>query len=360
MKVGPIDPRLPGVFSVELDLEGDWIKSAKTNFGFTVKGIEQTLLNKPRKIAPFFSGKMDSEAAFFYELALSRGIESVSNFEPNVRTQTARLIFCELSRVSAHLKTIALISKEVEINPAFHYLMREREKILDLFELATGSRHSLNICRPGGFSDEISEGFIERVRDLSRDIKSHLLETHALLSENLSFKKRTQGKGVVSKETILKKDLDGVLARSVGISRDLRISDEIYIKNGWNPSVCPDAISNKRSDIYSRFFVWMAEIEESILFLEKVCFSIPLDQPVTQEIKKNVSGQKSVQIETQRGELTLDVSVPEEMEFGYETSWKTPSKKIIQCVNEALFGARTEDVYLILLSLNFSVSEVDA
>lgn len=359
MKIGPIDPKLPGIFALDLELEGDWIKNTKTRFGFTTKGIEQTILNKPRKIAPFFSGKIDGEAAFFYELALCMGVESVSGFKPNLRTQIARLVFSELSRVSAHLKTIALISKEVEIYPAFHYLMREREKILDLFELATGSRHSLNISKPGGFLDEISEGFIQRVRDVSMDIKSRLQETHALLSENLSFKKRTQGKGVVSKETIIKKDLGGALARSVGISKDLRQNEKIYSENGWSISLCPDAISNKKSDVYSRYFVWMAEIEESVLFLEKVCNKIPLDESVVQEIKRASSGKGSSEVETQRGELSLEITVPEDSEYGFESMWKTPSKKIIESIDEALCGTRSEDVYLVLLSLNFSVSEVD-
>lgn len=359
MRIGPIDPRLPGVFSLDLDFEGDWIRSSKAQFGFTVKGIEQTILNKPRKIAAFYSGKIDPEAAFYYEWALSLAVERIAGFEPSLRAKIARLVFSELTRVAAHLKTIALLSKEAGVFPAFHYLMREREKVLDLFELATGSRHSLNICAPGGLADEISEGFIERVKEVVVDIESRLKETHVLLSENVSFKKRTKNKGVLSKETISNMQMGGLIARSAGLRADLREQEEFYLKNSWSQTLCPDAISGAQSDVYSRFFVWMAETEESILLLGRLCSQIPHSESVVGRMNEVPAGSAQVSIETQRGALNLSLTVPEEDQFGYETHWLTPSQKIAECIPEAIKGARSEDVFLILQSLNFSVSEVD-
>ena len=359
--IGPIDPRLPGVFSLALKKEGDWINSAESSFGFTTKSIEQTILNQPRVAAPLFSGKIDFEAPFFYELALSLAVERVSGFSPGARTEGLRAIFGELSRVASHLKTIAMISKTLGIYPAFHYLMRERERVLDLFELATGSRHSLNICQQGGMSTDITEGFIERVKVTAKEINSRLNETHSLLTENLSFKKRTKQKGVLTKETINELGLSGVIARSVGIETDLRTEQkqDVYIKNGWSISVCPRAIHSDVSDVYSRFFVWVSEIEESLNFLEKICIVIPLQDTTGADRFVAKEGSAQSEVETQRGKLKLSIQVPEDPSLGYETQWKTPSQSIVKSIDLSLRGMRDEDVFLVLQSLNFNVSEVD-
>jgi len=358
-----LDPRLPGPMEMNLTFEGDWVQTSTVDFGFTTRNLENKIQKARWDAGPLFASKIDPEAGFFGEQAFVMALENVMGITCDPSTEFVRTIFSELSRVSAHLRSVAYLSRVVSIDTAFHYLLREREKILDLFELATGSRFTCNICRPGGMNLEVTQGFLERVLFFSENLLKSLPEYHLLLTENRSFKKRTQNKGVLSVAEINELGLNGLIPRSAGVVSDLRISKPYSAYREVKPTsvICPESICPQGSDTYSRFWIKMVEIQDSLELLIQLVEKSPRQQEKRVTFLQDLlvhSGSGMAEVETQRGVLKVEVSSRGES-TPLTIKINTPSQLIAKAIPVVLKNTREEDLSLILQGLDFSVLEID-
>ncbi len=222
---GPSDPALPGIFRLELDAEGDLIRRAKVETGFLHKGLEKTSELRSWYTAMVAVDRVDSETALSAELAFSIAVEEICNIQVPRRAQVIRVVLAELGRVASHLGFLARLALACGFETVSHYILRERELVLDLLELMTGRRFNPNFLRFGGVSADITEGFIERVHETTRLIEIRLREYHALMIENRAFVDRLAWQGVLGMDLLQIKGVTGPTARASGSRFDVRKSN---------------------------------------------------------------------------------------------------------------------------------------
>ncbi len=359
-EVGPYHLSLPGPIRLSLKLDGEVIISGEVETGFLHRGLEKCFELHSWKSAIPYADRLDPEAAVFGELVYCLAVEEAANTLVPPRAQAIRIILSELTRISCHLANAVRIARAVGAETVLHYLLRDREKIIDLFELLTGARFSLNFLRIGGVRADVTEGFIERVLDVCDLIRVRLKEYNDLFTFNHAFLKRTINVGVLSPALIKKYGMTGPNARASGINADVRkdrpysgyeiLDFEVPLGRGEGGTL---------GDAHERFLIRLREVSQSIEILKQVTEGLPLGEYLTPTEDKAVpEGEAYVRVESSRGLLgchlmSLGGTAPHRVQF------RAPSGFHLQAVPELITGLKLEDLSVVLASLDLSISEAD-
>jgi len=362
--IGPYHPLFPQGLKLRVSVDGEVISGIMIESGFQHRGLEKAIERQPWHAGIMYADRLDPEAAASAELALCLAVESISGVEVPKRAQVVRIILAELNRISSHLGFLAKMARAVGAMTLSHYVLRDRERFLDLFELLTGSRFSFCFLRFGGVSADVTEGFVERVLEACDLIRMRLKEYNDLLTYNHAFVARTHGLGVIS-ETLAKKwSLSGPNARASGLDRDLR-RDEPY--SGYERYDLANPLTTKSSDFvrlgdtHGRFVLRLMEIEQSVSLLRQATESLPRGEFRNEQIGQSFvppEGETLVEVETPRGVLGCHV-VSTGAEKPHRVQFQGPSLQSLAAFREIVIGERFEDLSVILSGLDISLSEVD-
>ncbi|MBC7691268.1 MAG: NADH-quinone oxidoreductase subunit D [Methylotenera sp.] len=360
--LGPYHPALPGPMMLRLQLDGEIIVSGETEAGFLHRGLEKALERHSWQSSLTYADRLDPESAIFGELAVCLAAEEIAGIDVPRRAQNIRVILSELTRISSHLGFLARMAKAVGSTPMFHYVLRDRERVLDLFELLTGARFSINFLRLGGVSADVTEGFIERVIDVCELIRIRLKEYNDLFSFNHAFLKRSSWIGVLSSERARALGVTGPNARAAGLSLDVRksapysgyelIDFEIPVGRGEGGTI---------GDAHDRFVLRLREITQSLEILKQSVDSIPAGQFQSVKISREFTiapGEAYSRVESPRGTLGCHL-VSDGGTRPARVQFKTPSTGHMLTIPELVIGTRVEDISVILLSLDISLAEFD-
>ncbi|RYZ81129.1 MAG: NADH-quinone oxidoreductase subunit D [Proteobacteria bacterium] len=343
MQVGPIHHDLPGVMKMNLILQGDVILRTDLEFGYSHRKIE-SLLQKNEWLSSFiFVDRLDSDSSFFYEWAYAQAVEELCNFQVPKRAQRIREIFADLTVIAGHLLYLARMMRALRFDTAYHYLLREREVVLDLFELLAGARSNMNYLRYGGVSQDISEGFLQRVFDLSTQFLLRTAEYKAVMFENASLRSRLSGLAVLSPDAIQQFNLDGPNVRAM------------------NPLESQMIIAAVGGDALSRVETRMSEIISKFLHLRELVDQVPQGDFRLFDYDRDFSvpaGEVFQSVEGHRGEIALHL-ISDGTEKPKRVAWRTPSQKMVQAIPSLLKGLPVHELSVALFSLDLSVSEVD-
>ncbi len=359
---GPSDPLLPGVFKLFAETEGDLIRSAKIETGFLHKGLEKCSEKRNWFTSMVSIDRIEPETPLFTELAFCIAVEEICNIQVPRRAQTIRLILCELGRVGSHLNFLSRLAIATGFETVSHYIFRERELILDLFELMTGRRFNPNFFRFGGVAADITEGFIERIHETTRLIEIRLREYHALMIENRAFVDRLAWQGILSTELAQFKGLTGPSARASGLRYDVRKAEPYSGYEQFDFRV-PLGMGSRGTtgDGFDRVMVRLEEIRESLLLLSHAVDAVPAGDFLalhTQFEFAVPAGEAYSRVESPRGMLACHV-VSDGGFHPVRVQWRTPSASNIEIIPEILRGATLQDLPVVLSSFNLSMAEVD-
>jgi NADH-quinone oxidoreductase subunit D len=305
---------------------------------------------------------LSPEGSVFGELVFCLAVEEIGQIAVPPRAQVIRVILSELARLSSHLGFIARMAKSVGADTLFHYVVRDREKTLDLFELLTGSRLSLNFLRFGGVSSDVSEGFIERVLEVCDLIQVRLKEYNDLFSFSHAFLKRSANIGVLSVEQIRRFGVTGPNARASGLLIDTRKSHpysgfdvvDFHIPAGRGEG-------GTLGDVHDRYLLRLREISQSFEILRQTAENLPGGDFSNGRVDKDfvtLAGEAYARVESPRGLLGCHV-VSDGMTKPARVQFRVPSQAHMLVAPELLVGSRLEDLPVILASLDICVSEVD-
>lgn len=359
---GPVDPALPGVFKIEMEAEGDLIRRARLETGYLHKGLEKSTEKRNWFTSIIPVDRVDSEACLAAELGFAIAVEEICNIQVPRRAQTIRLILSELDRIGSHLGFLARLSIATGFETVSHYILRERELVLDLLELMTGRRFNLGFFRLGGVAADITEGFIERIHETTRLIEIRLREYHALMIENRAFVDRLAWQGVLSPEAIHIKGVSGPSARASGVRFDMRKVEPYsgYEQFDFRIPIGTGA-RGTIGDGFDRVMVRLEEIRESLLILSHAVDAVPPGDFLAFRTMPDFTvpaGEAFVRVESPRGLLSCHV-VSDGGSHPTRVQWRTPSLCNIEVVPDLLRGVTIQDVPVILASLDLSISEVD-
>lgn len=284
-EIGPYHGALPGPMKLRLRLDGEIIVSAEVETGYLHRGLEKALELHSWQASIAFADHLDPEGAVFGELSLCLSVEEVAEIEVPARAQVIRIILSELARISSHMGFIVRMARAVGAETMVHYVLRDRERVLDLFELLTGARFSINFLRFGGVKADITDGFIERVLEVCDLIQIRLKEYNDLFTFNHAFLKRTVDMGVISPEMIAKYGVTGPTARGSGVAFDVRkaIAYSGYEKLDFSVSV---ESGPETGGAHARFLVHLREIGQSVAILRQSAERVPSGEHQIARIEK--------------------------------------------------------------------------
>ncbi len=273
INMGPHHPSTHGVLRLVVEMDGERIVSIDPDLGFLHSGFEKTGENKRYKDFVYYTDRMDYLSAMSNNLGYCLTIEHMLGLEIPERAQVIRVIMAEMQRIASHLFWLATHVLDVSGTgmSLLMYATRERERILDLFEMACGARLTVSYIRIGGVWQDLPDAFITELKDFLRVMPEKINEYEALITEAPLWQERLTGIGHISAADALAMGLTGPMLRGSGIDWDLR-RDRPY--SGYE-SYEFEVPTSDSGDCYGRFNIRMEEMRQSVRILEQAVGNLP-------------------------------------------------------------------------------------
>jgi NADH-quinone oxidoreductase subunit D len=267
VNLGPVHPSSHGVCRMVLELDGETVTEMRVVVGYLHTGIEKNLEFRNWIQGTTFVTRMDYLAPMFNETAYSLAVEKLLGIDDQVpeRATTMRVLLMELNRISSHLLWPATTGMELGAISMMLYGLRERELILNIFEMTCGLRMNAAFVRPGGVAQDMPVEAVDRIRELLRILPQRLDEYEDLLSGQLIWQQRTRGIGCLDMTGCLALGVTGPVLRSAGLAWDLRKTVPYCGYQTYDFEV-PVATS---ADVWGRYQVRLAEMRESLKIIEQ-------------------------------------------------------------------------------------------
>jgi NADH-quinone oxidoreductase subunit D len=267
VNMGPQHPSTHGVLRLILELEGETVTEARTVVGYLHTGIEKNLEYRNWTQGTTFVTRMDYLAPIFNETAYCLGVEKLLGVEEQIpeRATTIRVLMMELNRISSHLVWLATTGMELGALSMMIYGFREREFILDIFEMITGLRMNHAYVRPGGVAQDVPPAAVKKIRDFLDFMPKRLKEYEDLLSGQPIWLARTKGVAVLELTGCIALGVTGPVLRSAGLAWDLRKTQPYCGYETYDF----DVPTQQTADVYGRYQVRLAEMRESLKIVEQ-------------------------------------------------------------------------------------------
>jgi NADH-quinone oxidoreductase subunit D len=262
VNMGPQHPSTHGVLRLILTLDGETVTELRPVIGYLHTGIEKNMEFRSWTQGVTFCTRMDYLSPLFNEAAYCLAVERLLGVEAEIpeRATVIRVLMMELNRISSHLTAIGTFGLELGATTVFLYGMREREKTLDLFELITGLRMNHAYIRPGGVSQDLPAGAIERLREYLRIMPAQLGEIRALLDASPVYLARTRNIAHLDVTGCMSLGVTGPILRAAGLPWDLRKSQPYCGYESYDF----DVPVQTTADVYGRYLVRMDEMDQSL------------------------------------------------------------------------------------------------
>jgi NADH-quinone oxidoreductase subunit D len=260
LNMGPHHPSTHGVLRLVLELDGEVVVNVAPDIGFLHTGIEKTMESKTYQKAVVLTDRMDYLAPLSNNLCYALAVEKLLGAEIPERAQVARVLLTELTRVQSHLVWLGTHALDLAAMSVFLYAFREREQILDLFELVSGARMMTSYFRVGGLAYPLPADFLPTAATCIDSIGPKLDEYEDLLTNNPLWLERTVGVGAVEPEAAIAYGLSGANLRASGVNYDVR---KMTPYSGYE-TYDFDVPLGRSGDTYDRYQVRMAEMRESL------------------------------------------------------------------------------------------------
>lgn len=381
VNMGPQHPSTHGVLRIILELEGETIVNLECVIGYLHTGMEKEAEYQQYLKCVTMTDRMDYLAANSNNLAHALSIEQLLDIEVPARGQALRVLLTELSRIASHCVWLGTHALDLGAMTPFFWIFKEREKILDMFEMFSGVRMMPSWIVPGGLRGDMPDGFEPKLRKFLHEFPAALTEVEALLVENPIWKERTMGVGKMSAELALNLGLSGPIARASGIAWDLRKSNPYsgYEKYDFAIPV------TQNGDVYDRFLVRLAEMRESVKICQQAIDGLP-EGPCTTSDRRVVPppraeldnsmeslihhfklwtegfrppiGESYVGIEGPKGEIGWYI-VSDGSNRPYRWHVRPPSLINLQALKHMCIGRLIADVVAIIGSIDIVLGEID-
>lgn len=283
LSMGPQHPSTHGVLRLLVELDGERIVNLANDIGFLHTGIEKNMEAKTYTKALVMTDRTDYLAPISNNLGYILAVEKLLDVEITPRARVLRVILAELTRISSHLVWLATHALDIAAMSVFLYCFREREYILDLFEMVSGQRMMTSYIRPGGLWRDVPADFVPAVRKFLDFMPSRIADYEALLKNNPIWLQRTKGVGVITGDEAIAWGLSGASLRGSGVDWDIRKGMPYlgYEEYDFEVPVGTDG------DVYARYRCRMQEMTESLKIIRQALDKLP-DGPV------NISDRKIV------------------------------------------------------------------
>lgn len=365
INIGPQHPSTHGVFRLVVTVDGETIIDLKPVFGYLHRNHEQLgEVSTYIQMMPF-TDRLDYFNSMANNFGLAIAVEKLAGIEVPQRADYIRVLMAELSRILNHAAAVAFMINDMGAwQTPLAFGMREREKILDLFEMASGARMMCNYFRFGGVVRDLPPEFLPRLNDLMRGLPTFFDETERLLRENEILLLRSEGVGILPKEIAASYSVTGPVLRASGIAYDIRKAEPYSVY----PELDFDVPIGSVGDIYDRFLVRIEEMRQSYRIVQQVIERLPdttgghvnpaMASIGRQKALKPPAGDAYGRVETPKGELGFYL-VSDGSARPYRYKVRAPSFINLTPLGDMCRGHKVADVVVILGSIDIVLGEVD-
>lgn len=268
VNMGPQHPSTHGVLRLILELEGETVTEARCGIGYLHTGIEKNTEYRSWTQGVTFVTRMDYLSPMFNEAAYCLAVEKLLGITDQIpeRATLIRVLMMEFNRISSHLVCLGTGGLELgAITPMF-FAFREREMILDVFEMASGLRMNTAYIRPGGLANDLPADAIPKIRETVKTIRKNLKDNEKMLVGNSIWMKRTANVAHLDLAGCIALGVTGPVLRATGMPWDLRKTQPYCGYENFEF----DVVTADTADAYGRFMIRVYEMEQSLRIIEQV------------------------------------------------------------------------------------------
>jgi NADH-quinone oxidoreductase subunit D len=288
LNMGPQHPSTHGVLRLLLELDGEIVINCIPDIGFLHTGIEKNMEAKTYQKAEVMTDRLDYLNPIGNNLVFCLALERLLELDVPPRAQAIRVILTELTRIASHLIWVGTSALDLAAMSVFLYAMREREMVLDIFEMCSGQRMMTTYLRPGGLWRDVPVEFEDAVQHFLDIIPARIDDYESLLTTNPLFRDRTRGIGVINVEDCQRWGINGPVIRAAGMPFDLRKARPY---SGYEQYQF-DIPTQTGGDIYGRYLVRMEEMRQSVRIVQQALDHLPYG-PVRSNDRKVVPPPRS-------------------------------------------------------------------
>jgi NADH-quinone oxidoreductase subunit D len=378
---GPNHPSTHGVLRLIVDLHGEQVVGLAAVVGYLHTGFEKSMEQKTWWKAITYPERIDYVSFQYNELVFVLAIEKLLELEVPPRATWMRMLLCELNRIHSHLVFLGTAALELGAISMFWYCFRERDRILDLFELVGGVRMHTRYFQAGGLAEDVPPGFFDECTKFVEVMPRAIDDYEGLVDASPIWRERTQGIGLLSAEDAIALGQSGPVLRASGVDWDLRREQPYlaYDKVDFRVPVYSEG------DVYARYRVRLEEMRESTRIIDQALRRMP-DGPWIADDRKVVlppreelhtsmeslihhfkivtegyrvpEGEVYVTVESPRGELGCYV-VSDGGPKPWRIKFRAPSLVALEATATCMRDALVADLIAIVGSLDSVMGEVD-
>jgi NADH-quinone oxidoreductase subunit D len=362
LNMGPQHPSTHGVLRLELVVDGEIVIDVIPHIGYLHRCFEKhsEAMTNYQQVIPYCD-RLDYLASMNMDWAYALAGEKLLGIQVPERVEYIRVIMAELQRIASHLLAQGTYGLDVGAFTPFLFMFRDREKILDLFEMTCGARLLYNYIWIGGLSHDLPPGFVDKAKAFCKYFRPNLKEFNDLLTYNEIFIKRTANIGVLPADVAVSYACSGPMLRGSGVKFDLRKDEPygIYDRFEWDVPVGKGEVGTV-GDCWDRYIVRMREMEQSLNILEQALDRIP-EGDVTSAIPRRIrpeAGGVYVRSESPRGEIGFYL-VSDGTGSPYRLKARSPAFVNLSVCPEICRGYMISDLVAIVGSVDIVLGEVD-
>ena len=267
VNMGPQHPSTHGVLRLMLELEGETITELRCGIGYLHTGIEKNTEFRNWTQGVTFVTRMDYLSPLFNETAYCLAVEKLLGIQAPERADVIRVMMMELNRISSHMVALGTGALELGAMAPMFFAFREREMVLDIFEMISGLRMNMAYIRPVGVQQDLPAGATTKIRETVKELRKNFKDNETLLVGNSIWIKRTKDVGYLDLAGCITLGVTGPVLRATGMPWDLRKTQPYCGYENYNF----DVITADTCDVYGRFLIRMQELEQSLRIIEQAC-----------------------------------------------------------------------------------------
>ncbi len=356
VNIGPQHPATHGVLRFRTAVDGETIKKIDLYLGYIHRGIEKLCEGLGYMQTLHFTDRLDYLSAQQNRHCLCLCIEKAMGIEVPRRAEVIRVMMDELMRISSHLLFMGTFCMDLGATTMLFYTLRERERILDIFEKTCGARMTFNYHCIGGVLEDIDKDFVDDVKALLKVMPAAIKEYDTIFTGNVIAHNRMDGVGVLSKEDVISYGATGPVGRASGWACDVRKT----MPYGIYSELDFDEITLPEGDSMARYLVRVEEIKQSCRILEQLVDNIP-EGDICAKVPKIIKlpeGHWFQQVEASRGAFGVYIE-----SHGDQKPWRvkfnSPCMNLAGIVPHAAEGGKIADLITIGGTFDYVVPDID-
>lgn len=357
LNMGPVHPSTHGVFRMRVTLDGEVVVDIEPIFGYLHRGIEKLAEQRTYTGIIPLTDRLDYISSMSNNFAYCLAVEKLAGIKVPERAEYIRVIIAELQRVAALLIAVgAFLNDCGAFFTPFLYMFRERERIVDLFEMVSGQRLTYNYMRVGGVSQDLPDEFMPALRKFMNMMPRFMAEYDRLLLQNEILIARAKGVGILTGEQAINCSASGPVLRASGVNWDIRKADPYSIYDRFDFAIP----TQTTGDCYDRYRQRIEETRQSLHIIRQAMEQIP-SGPVRAELPQLIrppAGEAYAHIEAPKGELGFYL-VSDNSIAPYRCHIRPPSLINLTALRDMVRGWKIADLIIIFGSIDITVGEID-